>query len=298
MRIFAFLTVLVAIGSTAIGQTPETSKLDKLSGSTVPAVDGVLIAYEARGVGPTSLIFIHGWCSNRSFWREQLDGMADKYRVVAIDLPGHGDSGRARQEWSIASFANDVITVIKELDLKRAVLIGHSMGGLVSLEAARLLPQRVIGVIGIDTISDVEAEKQTEMTDQIIAALEADFEGSMAMFMPHMFSPNTAPELVKWATESSLKADQGMALAIMRAVSRLDEKELLSSVDVPVRCIYAAPKDSSESRSFVQTNGKYADFNAVFVEGVGHFLHLEAPQSVNHHLRVFLGELEEQVVAK
>lgn len=298
MRILAILVAFAAVGCGAIGQTPGSSKLDKPLEATVPAADGVAIAYDVRGAGATSLVFIHGWCSNRAFWREQLDVMADKYRVVAIDLPGHGSSGRARQDWSIASFANDVMTVVEALDLKRVVLIGHSMGGLVSLEAAPLLPERVIGMIGVDTISDVESEKQPEMMDQVIAALEADFEGSMAAFMPHMFSPNAAPGLVRWATESSVKADHVMALAIMRGVSELDEKELLSSVDVPVRCIYAAPEDSSESRSFVETNGKYADFDAVFVEGVGHFLHLEDPQSFNYHLGVFLKELEEQVLGK
>lgn len=262
--------------------------------ATISATDGVAIAYDVRGSGNTALIFIHGWCSNRTFWREQLDEMAKYYRVVAIDLPGHGTSGRTREKWSLTSFASDVTTVVKTLDLERVVLIGHSMGGHVSFEAARLLPERVIGVVGVDTLGDVEEEEdQPEMMERVFAAFEDDFEGTMRAFMPRLFSSNTAPKIVRWAADNSVNADHVMALTIMRELSDVDEKQLLSSVDVPVRCIYAAPTDPSESRSFVETNGKYADFDAVFVDGVGHFLHIENPEMVNRHLLTFLTSLEE-----
>ena len=274
------------------------STIDKGPGETCEATisdtDGVAIAYDVRGSGSTALVFIHGWCSNRTFWREQLDEMAKDYRVVAIDLPGHGGSGRTREKWSLASFASDVTTVVETLDLERVVLIGHSMGGHVSLEAARLLPERVIGVVGVDTFRDVEEEEdQPEMMERVIAAFEADFEGTMRAFMPRLFSPNAAPELVQWAADNSANADPVMALAIMRELAGIDEKQLLSSVGVPVRCVYAASSDSSESSAFVETNGKYADFDAVFVDGVGHFLHLENPETVNRHLLTFLTSLEE-----
>ena len=263
-------------------------------GATLTAADGVPIAYDMRGGGSLALVFVHGWCSNRTFWREQLDNLARDYRVVALDLPGHGDSGRDRPVWSVESFAEDVRVVVEALDLKRVVLVGHSMGGLVSLEAARRLPGRVIGMIGVDTISDVESEKAPETMDRVISALEADFANAMTAFMPWMFAPDASHDLVEWAIEESVAADHAMALALMEEVSSLDERELLSSVDVPVRCIYAAPRDPEDPRTFVETNAKYADYSAVFVEGVGHFLHLEDPEAVNRHIRAFLAEIERQ----
>jgi len=265
----------------------------EINETTISAVDGVTIAYDVQGSGNTALVFIHGWCSNRTFWREQLDVFANDYRVVAIDLPGHGSSGRTREKWSLSSSSVDVITVVESLDLERIVLIGHSMGGLVCLKAAQRLPERVIGVIGVDTIGDVESEDQPEMMDRVITAFEADFEGTMSAFMPKLFSPNANPELVQWVTESSVKTDHVMALMIARGVSGVDEKKLLSGVDVPVRVVYAAKNGSKESLIFVKTNSKYADFKAVFVHGVGHFPHLEKPEEVNHHLRAFLAELEQ-----
>lgn len=261
---------------------------------TVSADDGVAIAYDVRGRGDTSLVFIHGWCSNRSFWHNQLDVFADDYQVIAVDLPGHGNSGRARNNWSISSFAADIETVVKSLDLKRIVLIGHSMGGLVSLEAAHRLSDSVIGIVGADTIGDVESEEEPEMMDIIINAFQTDFAGTMKTAMPRMFSQNAPQELVQWVTDNSVQADPAMAVAIFREVSVVDEKQLLSAAGVPVRVVYAAPGDPSESHAYVKTNRKYADYEAVFIIGAGHFLHLENPDEFNNHLRAFLDELDKK----
>jgi len=293
MKMIMSLVVMLVMGALIGCQNIKHSNSGKSFEATIPAADGVTISYDVRGSGNTALVFVHGWCSNRTFWREQLDVMAHEFRVVAIDLPGHGASGRDRDQWSFTSFADDVVKVVETLDLKRVVLVGHSMGGVVSLEVAQRLPDRVIGVVGLDTIGDADSEDPPEMMERVIAAFEADFEGTMNAFMPRMFSPDAAPELVRWAIDSSVNADHVMALSIMRDIANVDEKKLLSSVAVPVRCIYAATDDPSHPATLVETNSKYADFDAVYVEGVGHFLHLENPGEVNRQLRAALTELEQ-----
>jgi pimeloyl-ACP methyl ester carboxylesterase len=286
------LLIVLFVGIITSCQTSDKNKNNEPIKSSIQAIDGVTITYDVRGDAETALVFIHGWCSNRTFWKEQLDEMAKQYRVVAIDLPGHGESGRNREKWSITSFAEDVETVVESLDLKQVILIGHSMGGLVALEAAPLLPDVVIGVIGIDAISNVESENQPDMMERVIAAFEADFEGTMNAFVPRLFSANTDSTIVQWVAKSSAKADKVMALSIMRGVSEIDEKNLLSSAGVPVRCVYAASEDPSGPQSYVEINKKYADFDAVFVDGVGHFLYLENPDEVNRHLLAFIKEIE------
>jgi len=81
---------------------PETGSAAAVTG-TVVAPDGLAIAYDVRGAGATTLVFIHGWCCDRSFWRNQLDALAEGYRVVSIDLAGHGESGAGRTSWAVAS---------------------------------------------------------------------------------------------------------------------------------------------------------------------------------------------------
>ena len=273
-------------------QKPSENNQEKSFESTAKAFDGVTISYDVRGGGHTALVFIHGWCSNRTFWREQFNVINHKYRIVTIDMPGHGKSGRDRKVWTFSSFANDVKKVVESLDLKKVVLIGHSMGGLIALKSAQLMPDRIIGIIGIDAINNVEDVNPPEMMEPFISVLQADFKGTIKAAIPRMLSPNSTPELVEWITENSIEADSSMAISIVREISNVDQKNLLSSVCIPVRCIYAASDDSTEFTARLETNQKYADFDAVAVKGVGHFLHLEKPDEVNRHLLYFLSEIE------
>jgi pimeloyl-ACP methyl ester carboxylesterase len=113
----------------------------------VRSADDVEIVYSARGAGETALVFIHGGLADREFWAPQLSALADAFRVVALDLGGHGSSGRNRKARTIAAFGEDARAVVEALALKRVVLIGNSLGGPVALEAAGLLRGRVLGVM-------------------------------------------------------------------------------------------------------------------------------------------------------
>jgi pimeloyl-ACP methyl ester carboxylesterase len=118
--------------------------------------DGVPIHYDVQGSGTIALVFVHGWCCNRGHWAGQLDHFTPHYTLVTIDLAGHGASGRDRTRWNMPSFGRDVTAVVEQLGLEQVVLIGHSMGGLVIVEAARRLPSAVIGLVGVDTWRNVE----------------------------------------------------------------------------------------------------------------------------------------------
>jgi pimeloyl-ACP methyl ester carboxylesterase len=110
----------------------------------------VTLAYSAAGAGDTALLFIHGGFADRSFFDAQLRAFAERYRVVAVDLAGHGESARNRTAWSVARFADDVRAVADAEQLRRIVLFGNSLGGPVAIEAALLLTGRAIGVVGIE----------------------------------------------------------------------------------------------------------------------------------------------------
>ena len=105
-----------------------------LSAATVKQVSfvkngNINIAYIKKGNKDTALVFVHGWCINKEYWQKQIDDFSKEYTVVAIDLGGHGESGRNRNSWTIDDFANDVVTVIDSLHLNKVILVGHSMGG-------------------------------------------------------------------------------------------------------------------------------------------------------------------------
>ena len=151
---FGLPIVLAAIALVAVvAPLHATAQVASETRSTKSA-DGVLITYEVHGTGPTTLVFVHGWSCDRTYWRSQLDAFIRDYQVVTIDLAGHGASGATRTDWSIRRFADDVASVIRAVDARNVITIGHSLGGPVALETALLMPDRVTGVIGVDTFLD------------------------------------------------------------------------------------------------------------------------------------------------
>jgi pimeloyl-ACP methyl ester carboxylesterase len=107
---------------------------------TATSPDGTSIASQALGEGSPALVFVHGWSCDRTYWAGQLQPFSRDFRLVAVDLGGHGESGLERDAWTIPAFGEDVAAVVEKLRLDRVVLVGHSMGGDVILEAARRLP--------------------------------------------------------------------------------------------------------------------------------------------------------------
>src|SRR5262245_42567358 len=142
---------------------------------TVKADDGLNIVCEVRGQGDTALVFLHGWCGDHEYWKNQAEAFTPDYQIVTLDQAGHGESGKDRKEWTTAGLGADVETVVKALGLKRVILVGHSMGGPVALIAAKRLPGAVAAVIGVDTLQNAEFKMPAEQTKQFIDAFEKDF---------------------------------------------------------------------------------------------------------------------------
>ena len=144
---------------------------------SVAASDGLMIHYEVVGDSPQTVVLIHGWGGDRTYWKYQIPYLKKKYTVVAIDLAGHGESGLKREHWTISSLGADVAAVINKLDLDKFVLIGHSMGGAVIIEAALHFPDKVLGLVGVDTFQDLGSHHSEEAINAFFAPLEKDFSG-------------------------------------------------------------------------------------------------------------------------
>ncbi|HLE84722.1 MAG TPA: alpha/beta hydrolase [Thermoanaerobaculia bacterium] len=280
---FAVLTLLVLAVPSAAAET-----------ATVAAPDGVPIVYEVRGeaeAGEPALVFVHCWGCDRTYWREQLDVFAADYRVVAMDLAGHGESGVERETWSVPGLAGDVEAVVDALGLERMILIGHSMGGPVALEAARRMPGRVAGIVAVDTLHNADYEFPPEVVAQLVGAFEADFAGTVEGFIRGMYVEGADPAVVDWTVKKAQATNQEAAIALMRDFGSLDFPAAFAAAKVPIRAINAAPTGPMQPVTEVEINRKYADFDAVLIEGVGHFLQLERPAEFNDHLRAAVAGL-------
>jgi pimeloyl-ACP methyl ester carboxylesterase len=253
---------------------------------TVPSKDGVMIHYHSEGSGLPAVVLIHGWACDGSIWDAQVKALAPRYTVVTIDLAGHGQSGRNRADWTIAAFAEDIRAVIEKLQLKRVVVVGHSMSGYVILELARLMPDRVVALIPVDTLQDVEW-KPGEGFEDWIESMSADFVPFTREFVMSMFPETADPALVERMASRMSAMPPDIGVAVLRAVFAYDKAATLALVKQPIRAI-----NSDMLPTLLDVSRRYApQFEAVFVSGTGHFPMLEKPAEFNRLLEQAIEDL-------
>ncbi|HET9862752.1 MAG TPA: alpha/beta hydrolase [Steroidobacteraceae bacterium] len=246
----------------------------------VVAPDGVHVQYHVYGSGEPALVFIHGWSCDSNYWRAQVPAFKQHYTVVTVDLAGHGGTDSNRTDWTIEHFGGDVAAAMAAVPSRQIILVGHSMGGPVAIEAARKLGKRVIGIIGVDTFNTVGAPAPTQaQIDAIIKPMEADFIGqTRKLVTEHLFHPGGNRELAnKVAYDMSLSPPR-IAIPALRAVLEYDFTEPLKDLAVPV---VAIDSDLGEPVNEARIRKVLPKFHAVTLTGVGHFLMMEDPAKFN-----------------
>ncbi|MEO8064913.1 MAG: alpha/beta hydrolase [Pseudomonadota bacterium] len=244
------------------------------------APDGVHVQYRVYGQGEPALVFIHGWSCDSNYWREQLPQFKQKYTLVTVDLAGHGGTDGNRSDWTMARFGQDVATALAAVPNQQIILVGHSMGGNVAIEAARLLKGRVIGIIGVDTFKSIGAPLPTRaQVEALIKPFEADFIGTTrSLVTEHFFAANADPQLKqKIAYDMSLSPPR-VGVASMRAIMEYDFVEPLKDISVP---IVAINSDLGEPVNEVRIRKVLPKFRQVTLAGDGHFLMMADPARFN-----------------
>jgi pimeloyl-ACP methyl ester carboxylesterase len=255
---------------------------------TVSSFDGVPIRYHTEGAGEPALVFVHCWCCDRHLWDTQLPAFAPRHRIVTLDMAGHGESGRGRKEWTIEAYAADVRAVADELGVARVILVGHSMGGKVIVEAARTMASRVVGIVPVDAWTSVGEREKVEDVDAFIAPFEADFKTTAAKFLrDYMFVPTTDPGLKQRLVDKTAASPPEVAVASLRQSLLYDLGAALREIEVP---IHALNTDKYPTR--LDAIRRYApQFEATIMSGVGHYLMLEDPPRFNRLLAEVVGGL-------
>lgn len=244
----------------------------------VPARDGALLPVTVHGRAGPAVILIHGWSCSAAFWRLQADILADRFRVVTVDLPGHGKAGPARGDpWSIEGFGADVVAVADRLEANQVALVGHSMGGAVALEAALALGARCRLLLGVDTFTEAAfyAARPAEEIASRAAAFAGDFAGRMRGMITAITGEGAEPSLVAWIGDAMAATDPAAALAVLEA---------LLAWDIAARWpALAAPAVTINSGLLARRNEllDLPGLDVLLMEGPGHFPMLESPREFN-----------------
>jgi pimeloyl-ACP methyl ester carboxylesterase len=260
---------------------------------TAVSADGVEIRYRTAGAAASpqapAVVFIHCWGCDGSYWNGELRRFADRWRMVAVDLGGHGGSGRGREEWTIEAFGADVAAVVEALDLERVVLVGHSMGGYVMLEAAKRLGPRVVGMVAVDTLHDLEQQWNRDAAERYAAALEADFAGTVEAAMRTLFPPDADSAVVGWVVRDMAEGPAEVGVSAYRHLMDYDPAAAMDTLAAPLVAV-----DSAMRPVAVEINRHHAPgFDATVLEGVGHWPMFETPDAFD----AALAERIEQLTA-
>jgi pimeloyl-ACP methyl ester carboxylesterase len=247
---------------------------------SVPSRDGLRIAYEVHGEQAGTdpvLVLVHGWSCDRSYWRDQLEPLSQRFKVIAIDLGGHGDSGLGRSAWTIASFGDDVAAVVEALDLKRVVLVGHSMGGDVIIEAARRVRTRVSGLVWVDDYKQLGSPRSAQQAQSFIAPFEADFVNVTRKFVRGMFAPSSDPALVERVALDMSSAPQDVAVGALKSAMSFDREVPRALLELKIEVVALNSAHPPTDKASLLRYG----VETVEIEDTGHFLMLEKPRQFN-----------------
>jgi pimeloyl-ACP methyl ester carboxylesterase len=289
----AICALLAALSITACnkGTTPPSPGTDKTTSPVAPAAhvdglpqialtpDSVHIDYRVWGNGQPAVVLIHGWACDENYWSAQVDALKSKYTVVAINLAGHGASERNRTDWSIGNYGEDVATVVRQLQNRQIVLVGHSMGADVALEAARRIGDRVIGIIAVDSLKSIGlAPMKPQEIDRQLAPFRDHFiEATRDYVTRTMFGKGADPAFVqKVAYDMSLEPPQ-VAVPSLQSLLAMDFTTLLPDIHVPVYAINSDLSPTDEAR----IRKSLPKFKADVLDHTGHFLMMEVPQRFN-----------------
>ena len=274
-------------GAPAEAPAPATEAANNAGAQSVLSADGVSIHYDDVGAGDPALVFVHGWSCDRSYWSGQIGHFARTHRVVNMDLAGHGDSGLNRSEWTMQAFGEDVSAVVTELDLRNVVLVGHSMGGKVIVEAARQLGDRVVAVVGVDTFHSGGRETPQARQNEVFGQLAEDYASFMANFVNRTFVEQSDPAIRNWVLADMSAAPYASAVGARQASGSYDATPVVASLDVPLVLINSdfLPTDTAHIEAAAK------DFRYREMSGVGHFVMLEDPATFNALLAQVLADI-------
>jgi pimeloyl-ACP methyl ester carboxylesterase len=286
------LTGILLVLQFACNNADTTSSIPATQEKIKVENQGVHIDYDASKYGDTTLLFIHGWGINRSYWvRQASHFMLGGYRVVMLDLPGFGQSGKNRKSWTIENYAADVSALIKALDLKNVILIGHSMSGAIIVETALTNPGRVIGIVGVDNFKYVGFTLTPEVKkeiDRFYTAARTHYTEVVARDMgKELFAPSTDSLIKKEVLNDILHSDSTIAIDILAQADSFPLDAKLSSLKKRLYLINSSymPTDTAALRK------KGIDYALYDMGPTGHYPMVEKPARFNYLLQEIINSI-------
>lgn len=245
-------------------------------------IKGSSVAYIDEGQGEV-LFLIHGFCGSSAYWSRVVPLLANQYRVIAIDLPGHGESEVQDSVNQIDDYADFIDQFLDSLELDKVTMLGHSLGGYITLAFAEKYSERLNGFSLIHSTGFPDSEEAKKGRDT--SALKIDDEGIEVFvdgLIPKLFAPNNVKShqnLVEEAIKIGYSTSPiGAKNALMAMRDRKDRREIINITKLPVVLVAGAEDQLIPSEKTFTANG--VNIKQVVLKDVGHMSMYEAPKEL------------------
>lgn len=254
------------------------------------------------GAGGPPVVFVHGFACDATDWQAQVDSLVTRTTVIVGDLPGHGTGLGMQADCTIGAYGAALAHALVELALPPAVLVGHSMGCRVILEASRLEPSAVSGLVLVDgsRIGDGDpAAAEQAMADELVGDGYPQF---VRRFFEAMFTPSSDPALATAITDRALQFPSEAGRTLLTNLAGWDAREVASALDsvrVPLLAIQSTTLDTARKRVSLQPEGDSPWIDLVLAHvpgaavvtlpGAGHFPQIELADQVTALIAEFCG---------
>ncbi len=257
----------------------------------------------SRGAGEPALVFVHGFTCAHTDWEPQLEHFAARHRVAACDLRAHGRTAGPAEDARVETFAADVAALVDEIGAARTVLIGHSLGCRIVLEAARRASRRIAGLVLVDGSmlgAGDPATVEQRVRDQMRAAGPAKVVAAMFAEMFSEHTPSAARAVISARANAFPEAIAEVLVARMSAWDANQMSDALAALAaLPMLALQSTSLDAERKRVPLRAGESTPFLDALrrvgarieVVPGVGHFTHLDAPALVNRHIERFIAEV-------
>jgi pimeloyl-ACP methyl ester carboxylesterase len=248
--------------------------------------------YEERGEGPV-VVLLHGYCETHWIWHSLSERLKRNHRVILIDLPGFGHSTLDRTNFTFTDIAQDIHRLLKEINVDNHVLIGHSMGGYISLAYASLFPDFLNG-LGLfhSTVFEDSSEKKENRSKLVEFVENNGVKPFIKTFIPSLFSPKNVERLGNVIDQLRMMADEIMAESVTSYARAMRDREssvsIMASFDKPVMFIVGEDDPSVPLAKSMEQVTLPQQCHFLRLPGTGHMGMFEQPERTELFVERFL----------
>ncbi len=262
--------------------------------STVEYHD-TFLRYSDLGYGEP-VVLLHGYLESLKIWDGFADELSEEYRVICIDLPGHGRSGVFSAIDTMAIMADAVKHVLDFLGIGRAVIIGHSMGGYATLAFEDFYPEVTIGFGLFHSHALADPEDKKVNRDREIALVKAGKKQQIInVNIPNAFATDNREKFadkIEWASQIALATpDQGIILALEGMKARPDRRDVIKKSTVPLLVVAGKKDNYIPFEVYQQHFNLAANTDVVILENSGHMGFIEEKEKSLEGIRIFLKKI-------